>query len=356
MNAVVGTMTRPIAARLLAWFDRHGRKDLPWQHDRTPHRVWVSEIMLQQTQVGTVIPYFDAFMQRFPDAAALARSPIDEVLHHWSGLGYYARARHLHRAAQIVVERHGGAFPQSLEAAMELPGIGRSTAGAILALAYGERHAILDGNVKRVLARYCGVEGFPGEPATSRALWALSDAYTPYDRVGDYTQAIMDLGATVCVPRGPACVRCPLSDDCAARLSGRQHELPAPRPRRARRTKTTFMLLAIRAGGHVLLEQRPPHGIWGGLWGLPEFPSADAAREWSMRALQIRAAAAQPLGTLRHSFTHFDLQIEPIRIECEGASGVMESARYVWYDPAAPQRVGIAAPIRTLIAMALPGG
>jgi A/G-specific adenine glycosylase len=356
MSAAVDTITRPIAARLLAWFDRHGRKDLPWQHDRTPYRVWVSEIMLQQTQVATVIPYFDAFMREFPDVVTLARSPIDLVLHHWSGLGYYARARNLHRAARIIVEQHDGEFPHSLETAMKLPGVGRSTAGAILALARRERHPILDGNVKRVLARFFAVEGFPGGPATIRQLWTLADACTPAERVDDYTQAIMDLGATICVRRRPVCAGCPLSDDCTAHIAGRQGELPASRRRRARRIKTTFMVLAIRAGGHVLLEQRPPHGIWGGLWGLPEFPSADAAREWSLRALQIRAPAAQRLGTLRHSFTHFDLEIEPIRIECEGASGVTESARYVWYDPAAPQRVGIAAPVRTLIETALPGG
>jgi A/G-specific adenine glycosylase len=356
VSAAAGSIHRSFSTRLLTWFDQHGRTDLPWQRDRTPYRVWVSEIMLQQTRVATVIPYFDAFMRRFPDVATLARAPLDDVLHRWSGLGYYARARHLHRAARIIVEQHSSEFPQSLEAAMELPGVGRSTAGAILALARRERHPILDGNAKRVLARFFGIEGLPGEPATNRQLWTLADACTPGERVDDYTQAIMDLGATVCVRRRPDCARCPLSQDCAAHSSGRQSELPAARPRRARRVRSTCMLIAIRSGGHVLLEQRPPHGIWGGLWGLPEFPSAEAAREWSMQTLRVAAAGTQRLGTLRHSFTHFDLDIEPVRIECEDASGVMESGRYVWYDPAAPQRVGIAAPVKSLIDSALSEG
>jgi len=349
VNAGATRTHRSFATQLLAWFDRHGRKNLPWQRERTPYRVWVSEIMLQQTQVATVIPYFTAFMQRFPDIATLARSPLDEVLHHWSGLGYYARARHLHRAAQTIVAQHAGEFPQSLEAVMELPGIGRSTAGAILALACGERHPILDGNVKRVLARHFAVDGSPGEPATSRQLWNLADACTAIDRVADYTQAIMDLGATVCVRRRPLCAACPLSESCAARITGRQDQLPAARPRRTRRSKQTCMLLAIRDGECVLLERRPPQGIWGGLWGLPEFASADAACEWCIHELRTREVTAQRLKMLRHSFTHFDLDIEPVRVDCGGTHSVMESERFVWYNPAAPQAVGIAAPVKTLI-------
>ena len=353
MNAGPTGTNHSIATPLLAWFGRHGRKNLPWQTDRTPYRVWISEIMLQQTQVATVIPYFNAFMQRFPDIAALASAPLDEVLHHWSGLGYYARARHLHGAARIVVERHGSEFPQSLEAAMELPGIGRSTAGAILALACNERQPILDGNVKRVLARYFGIDGFPGEPATSRKLWALADACTPAECVADYTQAIMDLGATVCVRTHPLCSACPIMQECAARIAGRQDQLPAARPRRTRRSQKTCMLLAIRDGACVLLERRPPQGIWGGLWGLPEFASSDAARDWCIRELRAHHATAQPLGTLRHAFTHFDLDIEPVRIDCDGMQGVMESERFVWYSPAAPQAIGIAAPVKVLIEAAL---
>jgi A/G-specific adenine glycosylase len=337
------------ARPVLAWFDRHGRKNLPWQREPTPYRVWVSEIMLQQTQVMTVIPYYTAFMSRFPDLGALANAPIDDVLHHWSGLGYYARARNLHRAAQIVMSDHGGELPDSLEALMSLPGIGRSTAGAVLALALGRRHPILDGNARRVLARYFGVDGHTGAPKTQARLWQIAQACTPQERVSEYTQAIMDLGATVCVRRRPLCAACPVSEDCAARLAGRQEELPASRPRRAHPTRTTWMLLAIRDGRRVLLERRPPHGIWGGLWGLPEFASAEAARDWCVRELQASSSTLERLAPLKHTFTHFDLHIEPVRIDCAGIERVMEGERYVWYNPAAPQSLGIAAPVRTLI-------
>lgn len=338
----------PIADALLAWFDHHGRKDLPWQTDPTPYRVWVSEIMLQQTQVATVIPFYRAFMERFPEVRALAAAPLDEVLHRWSGLGYYARARNLHRAAAKIVTEHGGEFPRMLEAVMALPGVGRSTAGAILALARGERHAILDGNVKRVLARYFGVEGSAGETRVLAHLWTLADACTPNTRVAAYTQAIMDLGATVCVRRRPLCAVCPLGENCLARATGRQHELPTPRPRAARRLKRTCMLLAVY-DGRVLLERRPPTGIWGGLWGLPEFSSADDARHWSARMLASGDRPIDALAPLRHTFTHFDLDIEPLRIDCSGTAGVMEAERWVWYNPAAPAALGVAAPVSHLI-------
>jgi A/G-specific adenine glycosylase len=348
-----GVALPDLATRLLAWFEGHGRRNLPWQQQPTPYRVWVSEIMLQQTQVSTVIPFYGTFMERFPDIGALARAPIDDVLHRWSGLGYYARARHLHRAAQIVVDEQSGVFPESLEGLMALPGIGRSTAGAVLALARGARHPILDGNAKRVLARAFGVDGFPGEPQTLRRLWTLAERCTPGERVAEYTQAIMDLGATVCIRRRPLCHACPLADGCIARLAGRQEEMPAPRPRRARPTRVTCMLLAVRDRQYVLLEQRPPHGIWGGLWGLPEFASSEAARDWCKRELRVGTPVPQRVGTLRHAFTHFDLDIEPVRIDCSGIDALMESGRFVWYDPAAPQPLGIAAPVRTLIDLAL---
>jgi A/G-specific adenine glycosylase len=337
------------ARQLLAWFDVHGRKNLPWQQQPTPYRVWVSEIMLQQTQVSTVIPYYQAFIARFPDLETLARAPLDDVLHHWSGLGYYARARHLHLAAQIVVSDHAGAFPETLENAVALPGVGRSTAGAVLALSRGERHPILDGNVKRVLSRVFGVDTVAGEPRTLERLWGLAEQCTPHERVAEYTQAIMDLGATVCVRRRPLCRACPLAAACIARLTDRQEVLPVPRPRRSRPARSTCMLLAVRDGRYVLLERRPPHGIWGGLWGLPEFASSEAARDWCIRELRAPEALPQRLGPLRHTFTHFDLDIEPIRIDCDGVDAVMESERYVWYDPVTPQSLGIAAPVRTLI-------
>jgi len=343
------TRGEPFADALLSWFDRHGRKHLPWQRDRTPYRVWVSEIMLQQTQVNTVIPYYEAFMQRFPDIAALAASPLDEVLHRWSGLGYYARARNLHRAAQVLVERHGGTLPRGLSEVEALPGIGRSTAGAILALSRDERHPILDGNVKRVLARYFGIGGFPGEPAVGAELWRRAEACTPHARVAEYTQAMMDLGATVCVRRGPLCAACPLAENCVARANGTQELLPTPRPRKSRPQRRTCMLLAVRAGQFVLLERRPAQGIWGGLWGLPEFATSKAALEWSQRELHTNARTREALAPLRHAFTHFDLQIDPIRIECQADNRVMEPGRYVWYNPAAPQALGLPAPVKTLI-------
>ncbi len=349
MSERIGAAVPDFACRVLAWFDVHGRRNLPWQQRPTPYRVWVSEIMLQQTQVATVIPYYAAFMERFPDVEALASAPLDDVLHHWSGLGYYARARHLHRAAQIIVADHGGDLPDSHDALMALPGIGRSTAGAVLALARGHRHPILDGNVKRVLARAFAVEGYPGEPRTQARLWQIAEACTPQDRVADYTQAMMDLGATVCVRQRPLCAACPLSEGCVARLTGRQGELPGARPRRNRPARATCMLLAIHGGASVLLERRPPHGIWGGLWGLPEFASTEAARDWCARTLSTRVAAPQRLATLRHTFTHFDLDIEPVRIDCDRTDVVMEGDRFVWYNPATPQSLGIAAPVRRLI-------
>ena len=245
-----------IARELLAWFDRSGRKHLPWQRDRTPYRVWVSEIMLQQTQVATVIAYYERFVQRFPDVQALASAPIDEVLHLWTGLGYYARARNLHRAAQTIVAGLNGEFPSTLEAMQSLPGVGRSTAGAILALARSQRHPILDGNVKRVLTRYFGIDGFPGEPKIERELWRLADECTPAERVADYTQAIMDLGATVCVRSRPLCAVCPLQERCVARIEHRQSSLPTPRPKKVRPQRVAYAVVAVDERGAVLKQAR----------------------------------------------------------------------------------------------------
>lgn len=252
----------PISPALLAWHATDGRHDLPWQQDRSAYRVWVSEVMLQQTQVATVISYFERFMARFPTVRALAEAPQDEVLHLWSGLGYYARARNLQRAAQIIVAEHGGEFPQDFAAVEALPGIGRSTAGAILSISSGQHYAILDGNVRRVLARVFGVEGRPGERGFENELWRVAEAETPARQAGLYAQAIMDLGATLCVRRNPACERCPLATRCVARATGRQHELPAARRKAARATRQVFMLLARRADGSVWLTRRPGAGIW----------------------------------------------------------------------------------------------
>ncbi|MCC5869340.1 MAG: A/G-specific adenine glycosylase [Gammaproteobacteria bacterium] len=345
------------ARRLLAWHERHGRHDLPWQRSPTPYRVWVSEIMLQQTQVQTVIGYFERFMHAFPDVAALAKAPLDEVLHLWSGLGYYARARNLHRAAGVLVEQYAGRFPETLEAMMALPGIGRSTAGAILALSMNRHHAILDGNVRRVLCRHRGVEGWPGAPAVERELWQLAEALTPESDVARYTQAIMDLGATLCTRTRPACALCPLVDDCVAHNTHRVAQLPAPRPRRARPIRSTCMLLITSPESRVLLRRRPPQGIWGGLWAPLEVDLAGSAGstarvdiiDASLQALGLaRIAPLHTLATLRHAFTHFELEIEPVHVRVE-ARGVMDDGEYLWYNPQDPQRLGLAAPVATLL-------
>jgi A/G-specific adenine glycosylase len=337
-----------IAPRLLAWHASAGRHELPWQRDRTPYRVWVSEIMLQQTQVVTVIPYFERFLARFPDVRALADAPADEVLHLWTGLGYYARARNLHRAAQIVRDEHGGEFPRLLEKVMELPGIGRSTAGAILALSAGTRHAILDGNVKRVLARYHGVDGAIDEHATLAELWRLAEHHTPRDDVALYTQAVMDLGATLCTRANPRCDDCPIAADCRARLESRQAKLPAVKRRRAaRKLKRAYMLVARRETA-VLLVQRPATGIWGGLWCLPEFADRDAAAAFAANELEQARLASSALPDIEHSFTHFDLVITPIVARCRGEAGVREGG-LLWYDLSDPARVGLPAPIKTLL-------
>ena len=338
-----------VAEALINWHAHRGRHDLPWQSDRTPYRVWVSEIMLQQTQVATVIPYYTRFMQRFPDVRALADAPIDDVLHLWTGLGYYARARNMHRSAVRVRDELDGEFPNSFEAVASLPGIGRSTAGAILALSLGQRFPILDGNVKRVLARYFGIEGSAMERAVSNRLWQLAEACTPQERVDVYTQAIMDLGATACTRRNPLCGDCPLSEGCVARLTGRQHELPSPRPARARRVRKIFMLLAMREDGSVLLERRPESGVWGGLWCLPEFDTSTAARSYMLQSLQRAQGEPRPLGRIEHAFTHFDLVITPLLTRCAGSAGVRDGSGSVWYNIHTPIRIGLPAPIKTLL-------
>ncbi len=336
-----------LAGSLLPWFDAHGRHDLPWQADPTPYRVWVSEVMLQQTQVETVKPYFERFMTRFLNVAALAAAPQDEVMRLWSGLGYYARARNLHRAAAEVVTKHGGELPDSPAALMELRGIGRSTAGAILALAHGQRHAILDGNVKRVLARVFLLEEETESTAGLKKLWALSEAVTPAARVAAYTQAIMDLGATVCTRASPRCEQCPLADGCGALAAGRTAEIPAARRRAARRLRHTHMLFALSTG-RVWLERRPPQGIWGGLWAPVEFGEEQAIAAF----VAGRFAAAVPmrrLATIRHAFTHFDLDIEPWVVEVPGEPGLAAESETRWQPLASIEAVGLPAPVAKLL-------
>jgi A/G-specific adenine glycosylase len=337
-----------LSSALFAWSEHHGRKNLPWQREPTPYRVWVSEIMLQQTQVSTVVPYFERFMQRFPDLAALAAADIDEVLHLWSGLGYYARARNLHRAAQTIRDEHGGVFPGDIEKVTALPGIGRSTAGAILALALDQRHAILDGNVKRVLSRYFLVQGSTSEARVDHELWRLAETHTPPDRAAEYTQAIMDLGATICVRSRPLCIACPLEAACAAHRAGRQHEIPQPKVRASRKLRSVWVVLACSEDGHILLEHRPPSGIWGGLWGLPEFPSRAVARHWCEERFQNPNTQSWP--AIRHSFTHFDLDLNPLIVKVRAKDlAVHDNGEKLWYHPSKPAKVGLPAPIKTII-------
>ena len=339
-------MKTDFAARVLRWYDDHGRKDLPWQNTGDAYRVWISEIMLQQTQVQTVVPYFERFMHRFPDVVSLADAGLDEVLQHWSGLGYYARARNLHHAAEIIRDEHGGQFPSTVDAVSGLPGIGRSTAGAILALAFGQRHAILDGNVKRVLARYAAVEGWPGKTAVAKQLWAMAEAWTPADRAGDYAQAMMDLGATLCTRSKPTCSACPVQRDCAALARGEVERFPGRKPKKEKPLRETKMVLAV-ADGAVYLERRPASGIWGGLWSFPEVSDVG---DWCARRLQADAVVTENWDTLRHSFSHYDLDISPVVVRIGAVSSkVADYDDSTWYRPGDTPPGGIAAPVMRLI-------
>jgi A/G-specific adenine glycosylase len=340
----------PFAARLLAWFNVSGRHDLPWQHPRAPYRVWLSEIMLQQTQVRVVIPYFERFVAALPDVAALAAAPLDDVLALWSGLGYYARARNLHAAARLCAERHGGELPRDFDALVALPGIGRSTAGAILAQAWGDRFAILDGNVKRVLCRYHGIDGWPGLPKIEKALWDLADAHLPHARLADYTQAQMDFGATLCTRHDPACVLCPLQHDCAALRSGRVAELPTPKPGKPLPEREALVLLLRDAEGRVLLQRRPPAGVWAALWSLPESSTHANARAWFDTHVAGHYDDADALDAIAHGFTHYRLTLRPLRWRGVAArDAVRDNDGLRWVAERELVALGIPAPIRTLL-------
>lgn len=336
------------AERLLQWHAQHGRHDLPWQATRDPYRVWLSEIMLQQTRVETVIPYYARFLARFPDIASLAAAPVDDVLALWSGLGYYARARNLHKAAQAVVEQHGGRFPRCAIDIATLPGIGRSTASAIASFCFGERAAILDGNVKRVLCRVFGIDGFPGERAVEERLWALADTLMPAEHGGDYIQAQMDLGATLCTRTRPACVRCPLAADCVALASGRVGELPQPRPKKAIPQRQVNVAVIVHSG-HVLMERRPPTGIWGGLLALPEIPEGERPAEWLQRRFDIHAESSSPLGTVRHVFSHFRLDIAPTLLHVAANDDRAAEPGLEWLSLTALDQAGLPAPVRRIL-------
>ena len=336
------------ATRLLDWFDGHGRTNLPWQRPKSPYRTWVSEIMLQQTQVQTVIPYFERFMQRFPDVKTLADADRDEVLQHWSGLGYYARARNLHRAAQAIRDEHGGRFPDSLAAAMALPGVGRSTAGAILALSMDQRHPILDGNAKRVLARHEAVAGWPGKAAVAKELWAIAERFTPHDRVADYTQAIMDLGATLCTRSNPACERCPVAVDCEAHRQASVAHFPGRRPKKDRPLRATAMVL-VSHERQIYLERRPESGIWGGLWSLPEV-NGKSVEDWCRDRLGRAPQRIDEWQVLRHSFSHYDLDIRPIAVRIDAPlSKVADCSDATWHPLDDELPGGMAAPVSKLI-------
>ena len=323
------------ATKLVRWQARHGRHDLPWQGTRDPYRIWLSEVMLQQTQVGTVIPYYRRFLARFPNMKSLAKATLDDVLRLWSGLGYYTRARNLHAAARAVVERHGGRFPRTREALESLPGLGRSTAAAIAVFAFGAREAILDGNVKRVLARHFAVRGFPGDPRVEKRLWGLAESELPARNVEAYTQGLMDLGAGVCARKRPACDRCPVSASCKAHAQHKEEAYPQPRPRKARPVKKTSMLLMLR-DGEVLLEKRAPAGVWGGLWCFPEVETSDKS-------------ADRLLPVLRHEFTHFALDITPVLRVVESASARVAEPGQIWLPVEEAIGAAVPAPVRKLL-------
>jgi A/G-specific adenine glycosylase len=340
------------AARLLHWFDQHGRSDLPWQHPRRPFRVWLSEIMLQQTQVATVVPYFLRFVEKLQNIHELAAASQDDVLALWSGLGYYSRARNLHRAAQLCVERHDGELPRDYDALLALPGIGRSTAGAILAQTWNLRFPILDGNVKRVLARWHGLGGWPGLAKTQEQLWTFAEIHTPDKRIADYTQAIMDLGAGVCTRAKPRCTECPVNEGCIAFRDGSTAALPARKPTRALPTRQTVMLVLRDAHGRLLLERRAQAGIWAGLWSLPEASDEAAAKVEIARAHNVTASAIvfRTLPAFTHGFSHFRLDVTPLALDFQPRASIADDPDKRWLHPAEAAALGLPAPVRKLIA------
>jgi len=340
----------PFATSLLAWFDSHGRKDLPWQHPRTPYRVWLSEIMLQQTQVRTVIAYFQRFIEALPTLESLAEASQDQVLALWSGLGYYNRARNLHACAKLCVERHAGRLPENLPELSALPGIGRSTAAAILAQAHGQAHAILDGNVRRVLARLHGVHGWPGQARVQAELWRLSESHLPQSRVADYTQAIMDLGATLCTRSKPRCADCPLQSRCIARRDGLSSVLPTAKPATSRPTRTTTMVIAHSDEGRILLERRGATGVWARLWSLPECIDASAAGGFQAAGMKAEHATRRTLPAFTHVFTHFRLLVTPVLLQVRGpATRVCDDADRAWFAEHELDSIGLPAPVRKLL-------
>ena len=334
--------------KILTWFDQNGRKNLPWQQDISPYRTWLSEVMLQQTQVVTVIPYFNQFIQDFPDIHVLAAAPLDSVLHLWSGLGYYARARNLHKTAQLI-SQSGGEFPNNLDLLTALPGIGRSTAGAILSIAFNNSHPILDGNVRRVLARHHAISGWAGHSKVSNELWEISSKYTPIERCASYTQAMMDLGATLCTRSKPQCQDCPVSSDCIARIENKVQDFPTPKPAKKLPVKQLFFLILQNQNNQIFLEKRPESGIWGGLWSFPEFDSVIDMQSWCLEN-NLPIQSIKQLNQQRHTFSHYHLDYTATLVKTENPiNNVMEANQSVWYKTEQIRSLGLPTPIKKLL-------
>ena len=336
------------STRIIAWQKRHGRHDLPWQNTRDPYRIWLSEIMLQQTQVATVIPYYTRFLEKFATLRDLATASEDEVLALWSGLGYYSRGRNLLRAAQIVAEKFRGEFPKAMDDILALPGIGQSTAAAISAFAFGERQAILDGNVKRLFARHFGVAGFPGEKKVDTKLWSVANEALPKKNIEAYTQGLMDLGATLCLRTRPLCLACPVEESCVAKRDGRIQELPTPRPKKAVPEKSTTMLIIVDAG-EVLLEKRPPTGVWAGMWCFPEVVNGASPRHVCRERYGLETKSLKPWSVLRHGFTHFKLSITPQPIVVQKKLPRASEPSFIWLSIDDALKAAIPKPVRELL-------
>ena len=340
------------AAKVVAWQKRHGRHNLPWQKVRDPYRIWLSEIMLQQTQVVTVIPYYLRFVERFPDIKSLACASLDEVLAVWSGLGYYLRAANLHHASQIIMNEHRGIFPRNFDSITKLPGIGRSTAAAICVFAYRQKRAILDGNVKRVLARCFGVAGYPGEKKVQEQLWLKSEALLPKRGIRAYTQGLMDLGAEVCLRRNPDCPACPLHRSCVAYKAGRVNELPAPKPRKALPHRQTVMLILLHKG-EVLLVKRPPTGVWASMWSFPEIAPEDEVHAICAERFAARVRESKWLPPLQHGFSHFELNIRPVLLQVDSVKQQAAEPGQLWLNLNDAQHAALPAPVRKLLQQAM---
>ena len=345
-------MGAPFHERLLDWYDIHGRKDLPWQHDITPYHVWLSEIMLQQTQVSTVIPYYLRFITQYGDITSLANAKLDDVLALWTGLGYYARARNLHKAANILVRQDHAEMPFSIDELIALPGIGRSTAGAIMALAHKLNHPILDGNVKRVLARHSAISGWPGKKHVEQKLWEIAESLLPEKRIAHYTQAQMDLGATICKRNKPLCLQCPLNEDCKAFLLGKPELFPTSKPKKEISIRQTHWLIAQSINGEILLEQRPASGIWGGLWSFPEFDNSTELTFFSQEKLEVNPEGIQQQKQIRHTFTHFKLDITPYLVHSSYSYQKIDHNKiFDWYTIRDALQLGLPAPVKAFLTL-----